>query len=209
MKAEFSSCLECGGRRPHLVLVKGTECREFGGELPTEWGVVVTATDEVAGKWSGTKYVLELARGVRAIHFLSPLHGRWGENYLSWGEVVLELGLPVEQAKQLVGKLYPTAAKRLDDIEAFEAAQETAGEGAELVVVSFGSPTNRQVNAGFWEESKRGRTSTGVEVEVAPGEKGWATPVVVQPAGALVVGAQRTPGHHGGYWAIEVQVPTA
>jgi len=160
----------CGGRYPRLYLAKGGEVQKFDGENIPGYCAVVTEQYEKAGKWSNTSYRLELAPGVRALYFLSPLHGTWGDNLGSWGEVAEELGLPVDVAQAIVRAEYPHTAKRLDDLEQFALAVEATGEmTTETVVISFGSPTNRSIREGFWGNPKSSRTSDGRVVTVAPG----------------------------------------
>ncbi len=159
------------------------------------------------GKWSNTTYYLELAPGVRPLYFLSPMHGTWGDNLPSWGAVAEKLQLPVTVAQEIVRREYPSTAKRLDNLEVFAAELAETNHDVEVVVISFGSPTNRQIREGYWSQPKRGYTSTGQEVIVERGDDGWAKPVVVTPEGAQIVSSQHIPGMHGGCWAIEVAVP--
>lgn len=160
------------------------------------------------GKWSNTTYTLELAPGVRAMEMLSPLHGTWGDNLPSWGAVAQELGLPVAVAQEIVRAEYPDTARRLDDLESFAAEVEESGTGIETVIISFGSPTLRQMAEGWWCAPKCAQTSEGREVRVVP-DGAWGAPKIVSPTpeGAKLISARHTPGMHGGYWAIEVAVP--
>ena len=198
-----------GDRRPRLYLAKGGEVVKFTGEGIAGYCAVLTAQYNKNGKWSATTYQLELSPGVRPLEFLSPLHGLWGDNLASWGEVATELGLPVEVAQQLVRGEYPTTAVRLDKVEAFALVAEAAGAETEIVIVSFGSPTNRQRAEGFWTSPKNGRTSSGATVTVRPGPEpaGWDAPEVVVPEGATIISSRHSPGMKGGYRTIEVLVP--
>ena len=81
------------------------------------------------------------------------------------------------------------------------------GRPGYTLIVSFGSPTNRAIQEGFWEEQKTSRASDGREVIVAPSSKGWDEPIVLAPQGAKIVSSQHSPGMHGGYQTIEVIVP--
>jgi hypothetical protein len=156
------------------------------------------------GRWSNTTYTLDLAPGVRALEFLSPLHGKWGDRLHSWGEVIEALGLPIEAAQAIVRAEYPATGARLDAVEQFAADVAASGGEVEVVVVSFGAPTRRASAAGFWDAPKSGRTAAGDVVTVAPP---WAAPVVVEPQGARIISSRQSPGMHGGYWSIEVAVP--
>lgn len=202
----FNDGLLPGSRRPRLYLAKAGEAVKFEGSSIDGYCQVVKSIYIKAGKWSNNDYELTLAPGVRPIRLYSPLHGLWGDDLASWGEVVGTLGLPIATCRAIVTAEYPKTAERLDAIEAFEAQHEDAHEDAERIVVSFGGPTRRQRAEGFWEQPKTGYGSGNREVVVAPGASGWASPVVVSPEGAKIVGVRHTPGHGGGYYDVEVMV---
>lgn len=166
---QYNDGLCPGGRRPRLYLAKGGEVRKFAGENIPGFCAIAAQKYEKNGKWSSTTYQLELAPGVRPLEFLSPLHGTWGDGFTSWGEVAGELQLPIEVAQALVRAEYTKTGERLDKLEAFAASVEAAGGDTEVVVISFGSPTNRQAREGFWNSPKSARASDGTEVTVAPG----------------------------------------
>ena len=207
MRYEYNDGLQNGGRRPRLYLAKGGEVKKFAGENIPGYCAIVTAKYEKNGKWSNTTYQLELAPGVRPLYFLSPLHGTWGDNLGSWGEVAETLGLPVDVAQTIIRNEYRATAERLDKLEEFALAVEAQGEKIETVVISFGSPSNRAISEGYWEKPKSSRTSDGRTVTVAPGPDGdWYHPVVIEPEGAKVISSRHQPGMHGGYWTIEIEV---
>jgi hypothetical protein len=212
MEYEYNDGRRPGGRLPRLYLAKGGEVRKFIGETIPGFVAVATAEYTQSGKWSNTDYRLVLAPGVRPIYFLSPLHGTWGDDLASWGEVAEKLGLPIEVAQAVVREEYPSTAERLDKLEEFASAVEADGAATETVIVSFGSPTNRAISAGYWSLPKSGRTSDGRTVTVVPGQRAsgepdWSAPVVVEPAGANVISSRHKPGMHGGYWTVEVAAP--
>jgi hypothetical protein len=194
-----------------LYLARGGEVVKFAGENIPGFCAIVTAQHEPNGKWSNTTYRLALAPGVRALKFLSPLHGIWGEDCESWGAVAERLCLPIEVAQEIVRAEYPRTAERLDKLEEFAAAVERQGAAVEVVIVSFGAPTNRAAREGYWTQPKSARATDGRDVIVQPrqGEHGpdWAAPEVVAPDGAKVLSVRHSPGMHGGYWTIEVAVP--
>lgn len=197
-----------GGRRPRLYLARGGQVLKFTGENIPGHCAITMAQYEQNGKWSNTTYRIELAPGVRALEFLSPMHGTWGDDCPSWGAVVERLGLPIEAAQALVRAEYPSTAKRLDALEAFAAECEAADAQVETVIVSFGSPTNRQMEAGYWAAPKSAVTADGRTVTVRPHpEKGWGEAEVLEPAGARVISSKHSPGMHGGCWSVEVAVP--
>jgi len=206
----YNDGLCAAGRRPRLYLAKGGEVRKFSGENIPGFCAIVTLQYEKRGKWSNTTYQLDLVPGVRPLYFLSPMHGTWGDNLGSWGEVAETLGLPVDIAQAICHAEYKTTAERLDKLEEFALAVEAGGYGTETVVISFGSPTNRAIREGYWGSPKSGQTSDGRKVIVEPGNGvGWNNPVVIEPEGTKVLSSCHSPGMHGGYYTIEVVVPTA
>lgn len=166
----YSDGLHNAGRTPRLYLAKGGEIRKFTGEnLVLGWYAVVTAKYTKNGKWSNTRYQLDLAPGVRPLYFLSPMHGTWGDNLGSWGDVAEQLGLPVDVAQTIIRNQYKATAERLDKLEEFALAVEAQGNETETVVISFGSPTNRSIREGYWEKPKSSQASDGRAVTVVPG----------------------------------------
>ena len=206
----YNDGLCAAGRRPRLYLAKGGEVCKFSGENIPGFCAITTSQYEKRGKWSNTTYQLDLVPGVRPLYFLSPMHGTWGDNLGSWGEVVETLGLPVDIAQETIRAEYKTTAERLDKLEEFALAVEAEGYETETVIISFGSPTNRAIREGYWSSPKSGQTSDGRKVVVKPVTGfDWRNPVVIEPEGTKVLSSCHSPGMHGGYYTIEVVVPTA
>jgi len=205
----FCDGLLSGNRRPRLYLCKGAQAVKFTGSNIDGYCAISRNVYEKRGKWSNTTYTLNLAPGVRAVKMVSPLHGTWGDDLESWGELCQVLGLPIEVAREIVSREYPRTAERLNKAEQFASDVEARGGETETVVISFGSPTNRARREGYWASPKSGRTSDGRTVTVVPGESGgWSDPQVTEPEGAQVISARQTPGMHGGYVTVEVSVPS-
>ena len=205
---KFIDGVHNGKPTPSLWLAKGIAVVKFEGSTISGFCAIAGEDYTKNGKWSNTTYRLVLAPGVRPLYFLAPLHGTWGQDLGSWGEVAEKLALPIDVAQGIIRAEYKRTAARLDELEAF--ALEQDGATVETVIISFGSPTNRQIDAGWWDESKSARTSDGREVVVAPGlddEGWWNKPRVLEPTGATVIAVTHRPGMHGGYWSVEVAVP--
>ncbi|MDD3293026.1 MAG: hypothetical protein PHI45_02805 [Candidatus Pacebacteria bacterium] len=208
MRYEYNDGSCSAGREPRLYLAKGDKIARFNGRDIEGFCVIAKSRYEKNGKWSNTTYELEMVPGVRALYFLSPMHGVWGENLESWGEVAESLGLSVDTCKEIIGREYKKTAERLDKIEEFSLSVEKENITSETVIISFGSPTNRAIREGYWEEPKTGYTSEGKEVKISPGEEGgWYKPVVLIPKEAKIIASSHSPGMHGGYWKVEVIVP--
>jgi len=177
------------------------------GENIPGYAAIAASRYEKNGKWSNTTYQLELAPGVRPIQFLSPMHGTWGDEFGSWGDVAQDLALPIEVVKKIIAGEYPATAERLNKLEEFSIEIENSGAQSETVIISFGSPTNRAIKEGYWKQPKSSQTSDGRTVTVAPGSNGgWDNPVIIEPDGAKIISSTHSPGMHGGYWTIEVEV---
>lgn len=207
MLYEYNDGLCNAGRRPRLYLAKSGEVSKFSGVAIAGVCVIVTSRYQKNGKWSNTTYRLDLSPGVRPLYFLSPMHGTWGDDLGSWGEVAEKLGLPVNVAQDLLRNEYKVTAERLDKLEEFTLAIEAEGHSTETVTVSFGSPTNRAIAEGYWENPKSAQASDGRSVVIEPGTEGWHNPVAIEPSGSKVIASRHSPGMHGGYWAVEVVVP--
>ncbi|BFT94992.1 MAG: hypothetical protein MNSN_01920 [Minisyncoccus archaeiphilus] len=209
---EYNNGLQSGGRTPRLYLLKGSNFIKFAGQSIEGYSSVITEKYQKNGKWSNTTYQLELFPGVRALEMLSPLHGIWGEWFLSWGDACERLCLPIESVQEIIRTEYPSTVRRLDKIEDFAMKLEEASSvESEIVIVSFGTPTNRSIREGYWEQEKSSQTSDGQPVVIVPakGEFGpdWNNPSVLSPEGSRVVSSVHKPGMHGGYWTVEVMVP--
>jgi len=166
---DYNDGLLPAGRWPRLYLAKGAEVMKFAGSNIPGFCAIATSRYQKNGKWSNMTYQLDLVPGVRALYFVSPMHGTWGDNLGSWGEVAEKLGLPVDVAQAIIRGEYKETSDRLDKLEEFSLAVEAGGASTETVVISFGSPTNRSISEGYWEKPKSSHTSDGRMVTVIPG----------------------------------------
>jgi hypothetical protein len=211
MEYTYNDGLHPGGRNSRLYLAKGAETVKFEGDNIPGFVAIVSSSYEQRGKWSNCSYLLTLAPGVRPLYFLAPLHNKWGNEYKSWGEMAAKLQLPVPTLKEVVKKEYPPTFNRLEALEVFCGEVEDEATDVEVVIVSFGGPTRRQVAYGFRDEEKSAKASDGTIVTITPSHTeygwNWREPVLVAPEGAKILSCQHTPGMKGGYYAVEVAVP--
>jgi len=204
---KYNDGLQPGGRRPRLYLVKGDLAMKFRGSSIPGICQVINTQYKQNGKWSNTTYDLDLMPGVRSIYFLAPLHGTWGEEFKSWGEAIADLQLSIETSKRIVKTEYPAVWSRLEETERYFLEKEKLGKEGEVVVISFGSPTNRAIRNGYWESDKGGVSSTGVEVLIRrDAERGWNNPILVKPEDGKILNVEWSPGVHGGYYKVEVAI---
>lgn len=200
-------------RRPHLILVApaGDRMISFAGKSIPGVCAVVGADYEKCGKWSNNTYRIELAPGWR--HF-SIVEGwetgtfreaigadRWvdGANYFG-------VALPVFQ--EFLRREYPEAAEHYDSVEEALAGIPEECDGTQ-VAITFGGPTNRQREAGFWTWPIQVMAQGRIIAWLVPENDSRAFRVeqVDMAMPVRVVDVVRQPGHHGGYATVKVVAP--
>lgn len=203
MEIVYNDGLKSGDRSPRLYFKNNGIMTKFEGKSIPSVAVVLTAEYEKAGKWSNTTYRVELAKGVEHYIFLSPLHGIWGQEYISWLEVANHLGIGINEAKRVVGEEYPVTYQRLEDIEKIS---DTLPEDSdyEVITINFGSPTRREMSDGFWEKPKSLGDVT-ISLKDSDGGGGWNIENIDVNKGKIL-DCTRTPGMHGGYVSVRVMV---
>lgn len=210
-------------RRAWLLLVKGEKIVNFTGQnIPGV--VVIRGTDyRKNGKWSHTTFRLELAQGVQAIsgrdgwetgRFVEGLHAAVGfdQPIDRWPDVANALGVSVPSAMAFLREWRPAAAEALDEVDAqLEALDEAVNPAAvvdtEMVVVSFGSPTNRMIAEGWWKTPKAIPGHDDAQIALVDPEKGWYEGnITVEGIAGTVLSSVHTSGMHGGYYSVTVAV---
>ncbi len=221
----WSNKIKSRGRSPWLLFIKGDEVIRFKGkDIP---GIaVIKGTDySQCGKWSGTTYRLAVIPDVRVIKgFEGWETARFteglgevtsiGRPIDTWVDVAEALGVSVPAAMEFLREWKPKAAERLDQVdqklEDLDDLIEQAGsqDDPEVVVVSFGTPSNASIRNGFWVNPKLifGAHHPGA-IELIDPTKGWELGNIrVTGVAGTVISAKRTRGYHGGYRAISVAV---
>lgn len=120
-KYTYSDGLRNGSRNPRLYLVREGEATKFDGQTIPNVCLVVSKCYEKNGKWSNTTYQLSAPDDVAVVFMLSPLHGRYGDDFTGWQNASEKMGVSITVAKQLLSIEYPTTAARLNEIENFSA----------------------------------------------------------------------------------------
>lgn len=119
-------------------------------------------------------------------------------------DVANALGVTLTEAQRFLREWRPKAAAALDAVEAALEAVDTASEeGAEIVSISFGGPTRRQREAGFWSWPVRVLLD-GQEVgRVVADENGrWVASGQVK-----ILAVEHAAGYHGGCVSMRLAVP--
>lgn len=217
MRYEWSDKLGHRSRHAWLLLVNNDKVTVFKGTVPG-LVVVVGTTCHTNGKWSETIYRLELAESVR------PISGRdgWETGTFAeglrqvaasppidfWVDLANALGVSLTSAQEFLRGWRPKAAEKFDEVESalIELEKSEIEAGGDILAVSFGSPTKRQMNEGFWDKpvkiSVEGVTVGTVEKDP---EHGWSKPSCYGPI--LVISATHSSGYHGGYVSLRLSVP--
>lgn len=206
----WSDCLGHRSRQPWLLLIEGDTIHSFTGkDIP---GVVVVKGTDYSknGKWSHNTFRLLVQNGVRHI----AMHSGWETGTFAeglarvlykqtpdtWIELAGLLGVSVDSAKAFLVAHRP---KQAEEMDARESAMEKLDDEAppelegEKMVVTFGSPTNRQIRAGWWSAPKG--VCEGVTVELIDAEKDWAKGNVrIVGAEGVVLDVRQSFGMHGG-----------
>jgi len=206
-------------RSPFLLFIKGDEIIPFD-EKDIDGVVVVRGSDYTKnGKWSETTYRLQLEDGIRHIagrsgwetgRFVEGLGDAVGcDTPDTWADTAKALGVSVPSAMEFLRGWRPKAAEKLDEVEqALAKLEEVSEQGTDsvIVTVSFGSPTNRAIEEGFWESPK---TIPGYEGEIRKldSRKGWVDGNIdVVGIDGIVLSVKHSSGMHGGYYAVSVAV---
>lgn len=222
MEMQWSDRQGSRGRKAWLLFVVGDRVVPFEGvSIP---GVVAVVGSDYTkdGKWSHTTFRLRHGAGVRPIPGLDGWEsGTFAEGLASavsapatpatWPEMAEALGVSIAAAQEFLRFWRPKAADKIDEAEAAIAAvDDAAPEGATVstIAVSFGSPTNRMIAAGWWTEPQPVPGCDGVELVLRDPGRGWGHADNIEVRGAVgrVLSTVHSAGMHGGYYTVTVAI---
>ncbi|MBI4356494.1 MAG: hypothetical protein HY559_01255 [Gammaproteobacteria bacterium] len=206
---QYNDGLLNAGRTPKLFLVlsNGNIVKFQGENIP---GILVVKSSKYQknGKWSNTTYQLEIADGVGVWEATSQMHQGYWDAIASWEEaqahVIAQGGhfVSVEEVKRVVLATWEKAAARFDTTA--EALAKMTVAPTEPKSFTFGSPTNRAIENGYWESPKE---HDGVSFKLVDPTKGWTTGnVIADKPGIVVTNVTHRSGMHGGYYTIQYMV---
>jgi len=209
-------------RLPWALIVCRGEVHPFSGADIPGLCSVTSQSYIKNGKWSSTTYRLVLSDSARLI----TGHEGWGTGLFleglqsalhpcppieRWVDLANALGVGISEAKRFLRDYRPEEAARIDEVEAALAsmmeAEDRLDGDVEDITTTFGTPTRRQMEAGYWEAPVLVLLD-GQEVgRVTPGGEpsGWLSPVA--QGRVTVLSATHTDGYHGGYISLRIQVP--
>lgn len=215
IELEWSNQIGSRGRKPWLLLIKGETIYVFTGEnIP---GVVAIVGNSYCknGRWSENTFRLSIAEGVRTISgragwetgtFLEGLAAVTHQPTNRWVDVSNALGVSMSKTREWLLDNYPKAASKLDAIEdAIAAIDEAEPEGAETITVSFGSPTRRYRDMGFWDWPIVCTLPDGSVYTIKP-ENGWSS-AISNSDRVKILSIEKTAGHGGGYVSVRLACP--
>jgi hypothetical protein len=208
-------------RKAWLLLIKEGQVLSFrGSDIPGVCAVVGTDYKK-DGKWSFTTYRLLLAEGVSAVPGRAGWEtGRFTEGLGSamgcktpdtWSEVAGLLGVSVPSCMSWMRVSIPSAAERLDKVEEAIQMLETASDSADqkesiTVTLSFGCPTRRQSDEGYWDAPKEIPGYKGSISKIDPEEGWYEGNIRVSGITGTVISAVHSRGRAGGYYDITLAV---
>ncbi len=197
-------------RAAWLLLVKSDQIYLFQGATIPGVVAVKGSDHEKAGKWSNTTYRLVLASGVRAYPGLDGWEtGTFREavGADTWIEAANALSVSVPVLQVFLREWRPKAAEHFDTVDAslieLDEAEE-AGGGADVITVSFGAPTSRERENGYWDLPVTILDDRQQVVDTLSPINGYT------PSNERVklLDKTRTSGHGGGYISLRLAVPT-
>lgn len=106
------------------------------------------------------------------------------------------------ELKRIVEEIYPRASERFNQNEVALKQIESFSESLET---TFGGPTNRDINEGYWSSPK---STTFGEISLKQGVESWrgAKPSdVVCPENVVCTNVTHCPGYHGGYVTVQLK----
>lgn len=217
---EWNNGIGSRERRAWLLLIKGERVEVFTGADVSGFAAIIASSYKKDGKWSSTTYRIGLFPGVRAIagmdgwetgKFIEGLRSAAGVAKVeTWSDVGSALGVSVPAAMKFLREWRLKAAEALDEVDskltALEDATADADGEVETTTVSFGSPTRRRREEGFWTSPKSIPGVDG-EVELVDPAGGWTLGNVrVTGCAGQVLSVTHSSGQGGGYVAVVVAV---
>lgn len=216
MQYTYNNQMGSRSRKSWLLLIKDNTITVFGGSDIPEMVVVVGTDYKSNGKWSSTTYRLAIAKGVRIIDgmdgwetgtFREGLRSAVGYNKPidRWIELANALGVSMGEAQRFLREFRPNEAERLDKIEALLGElEEESDEEQEEISITFGAPSRRMMNEGFWELPVFVIKDGEIIGKLVPDEYRDYHP----EGDIVVVATEYRSGYHGGYMSFRVMAPT-
>jgi hypothetical protein len=202
-------------RRYHTIVRLGDELHMLvhTGRIPAyapHPRVVVLQEDykKVGQKWSHSTWTIAVPDAMEVISFRDGWEtGTWTEGldipadtWPAWAE---RLHVSIDSVQQFLRVNMPEIATRIDETEAALLAVALAEGDCDEISVTFGSPTNRQLAAGFWGWPIVVRKDGQVIATITSDGSTW----ISDSERVRVLAAKWRPGYHGGSITVKIAAP--
>jgi hypothetical protein len=209
-------------RLPWALIIQDGQVHPFTGQDIPGLCSVTWQSYIKNGKWSSTTYRMAIPDSARLI----TGHEGWGTGTFleglqselhpcppieRWVDLANALGVGIPEAQRFLRGYRPEEAARIDEVEAaiasMMAAEDRLDGDVEDITITFGAPTRRQMEAGYWEAPVLVLLD-GQEVgRVTPGGEpsGWLSPLA--QGRVTVLSVTKSDGYNGGYFSLRLKVP--
>ena len=205
-------------REAWLLLIHDDTVYPFEGRDIPGVCAVVSKVFHKDGKWSNTTYNLAIDDEVMEVsgyddfnsgRFVDGLRKSVGyeDHIYTWGHLSDALDVTVSSAMRFLRAWRPTAAERIDSVEA---GMDSIGVVIDPTIlrISFGGPTNREIREGYW-------TKPIIFFDVDANEIARLTPDptdhtiewTLTGADVVLLDFRHDSGYHGGYITVVVTGP--
>ena len=206
-EVKWNDCLGNRGRKAWLLLLKDDQVHVFRGKAIPGIVAIKGSNYYKQGKWSYTDYRLIVPKSERIIKGRDGWEtGTFREavNADTWMECANALGISLSSAQDFLRSFRPKDAEHFDEVDKnLESIVGVAEQepDIEMLTITFGSPTLKEIDAGFWD----------APVEIVQGNRLLATlrPPEYKSSSkeVKVMDVARSRGYHGGMVSIKVYAP--
>lgn len=211
MSIQYENKLGPRQRSPWLLFIHNNQVSIFQEQTIPGVAVIVGSDYKKAGVWSGTTFRIQLAPGVNSIsgHFGFETNtfregladATFQKHCDRWVDVANALGVTLCVAQDFLRAWLPKEASHFDSIEAnLQGLDDVTPCGSTTLSISYGSPTNRMRDEGFWSWPVLILDSEGREV-------GRVDPEGIPTGNVKVLSREKANGFHGGTISLLLAVP--
>lgn len=213
---QWSDKLGHRSRSAFLLLIQNNNVYVFEGESIPSVCVVRGYDYTKNGKWSHNTYRIDVSNDVTVISgHMGWETGRFAEGLAesrnlpdsidTWIDMAQALGVSMESAQNFLYSWRPKAAEAIDRIEKELQDLESTTGSSSIVVATFGSPTRRMREEGFWRNPKP--IPGGGEVCLINPDEGWYPEnIKICDRQGRVIRCDHKSGRGGGYVSITLAI---
>lgn len=202
---EYTFCDEIGSCDApiYLAFIVDGKIIPFNGHSIDKICEISSSKYKKNGKWSNTTYDLLIADNVGIFEYRRPMHNQSFFDIHCWDELLsfiinnTHTYVDMNELQLYIHTTFPKVGLRLDNIE--QKIPELMVD--EKIVFTFGSPSNKSIQNGFWTNPKEIPNHNG-SVSLIDPEKGWIKENIEIPDDLYLLSVNRQSGYHGGYVTI-------